>query len=385
MLLSNISIPAQITTRQSDEQCTASLISYNIALKNDSLLFDSTTVCNPSHVQQEPLSPPIIDTSCMATFIPSLLNSERAICPSFEGFRFNNWTCTEEKSFYETPPPQLDTQESEQAEPFVPGMEDLDDNDEDFGGEIMSSGDEGDQGGEMGVTEKQKLTIDDLTLALEPTEYGYFNPRLAQMWAGPGHWKLKPLIAKVTGEKRERAKKTAIMQTFDIPKDDLFKNFIKSRAKITLAQETIRSNQSSNNLLPVDINYLESNIRKLSMMPLWRGNLKVTEKIEGSQEGSDNKEWYNYDNPNDISNYCPNDAADHSDDDDVGAGEISFGSPSAMNNPTPIGDLELIDAVAKIEKIDIQYAKQAKKIDVKKLKRAMWKSISNTGADNGLL
>ena len=132
------------------------------------------------------------------------------------------------------PPSQPSTQESEQAEPFVPGMADMVQDEEDFGGEVMSSGDEGEEA--VKSSEKQKLTIDDLTLALEPTEYGYFNPQLAQMWAGPGHWKLKPLVVKVGGEKKERKKKTATTQTFDSPKDDLFKNFIKSRAKTKLCK-----------------------------------------------------------------------------------------------------------------------------------------------------
>ena len=248
---------------------------------------------------------------------------------------------------------------------------------DDFGVDAMSSGDE-DGGGEVGkVPEKQKMTIDDLTLALEPTEYGYFNPQLAQMWAGPGHWKLKPLTAKVEGEKKERKKKVLTTHTFDTSEDDLFKHFIKSRAKTTLANETIRSNRTSENILPLDIHYLESNLRKLSMMPLWRGKL-AEDKIVSSGEAS-NKEWYDYNNPHDVSNYCPNNP-DLSDD-DVGAGEISFGSPGA--NTTPIGDLELIDAAPRIERINIQYAKQAKRIDVKKLKRVMWRNIAPAETEEG--
>ena len=287
--------------------------------------------------------------------------------------------CTEEKSFYEPPPSQPDTQESEQADPFVPGMDDLADED-DFGVDVMSSGDEGE---ERGVTaqQKERMTIDDLTLALQPTEYGYFNPQLTNMWAGPGHWKLKPVVAKNEGEKKERKKKTVVSHTFDTPEDDLFKHFIKSRAKTTLADETLRSNRASNNTLPLDIHYLESSLRKLSMMPLWRGKIAVTEKIVSSGESTD-KDWYNYDNPHDLSNYCPNDQ-DVSDD-DVGAAEISFGSPGGPA-PTPIGDLQLIDAAPKIERIDIHYAKQAKKIDVRKLKKVMWSSIVPQSAEDGEL
>ena len=326
------------------------------------------------------LPEPTIDTSHLASLIPGLLNSERVVCPTFDGFRFNNWICTEEKSFYEPPPSQPDTQESEQAEPFVPGMEDLADED-DFGVDAMSSCDEGEGGDHVArAPEKERMTIDELTLALEPTEFGYFNPQLTNMWAGPGHWKLKPILTKVDGEKKERKKKTHTTHLFDTPEDDLFKHFIKSRAKTTLADETIRSNRTSDNTLPLDIHYLESSLRKLSMMPLWRGKIAVTEKIVSSGEATD-KDWYNYDNPHDLSNYCPNGPDDS--DDDVGPAEISFGSQGDVN-PTPIGDLQLIDAAPKIERIDIHYAKQAKKIDVRKLKKVMWSSIAPRPNEDGM-
>ena len=55
--------------------------------------------------------------------------------------------------------------------------------------------------------------------------------------------------------------------------------------------------------------------------------------------------------------------------------DVSFGGNPALS-ATPIGALELIDAAPKIERIDIQYAKQAKKIDVKKLKQVMWRNIA---------
>ena len=375
---------SQITTRQSDEQCTASLISHNIFLKNDSLLFDSTSVYHTqTAADPEPHPEPTIDTSHLASLIPSLLNSERVICPTFDGFRFNNWTCTEEKSFYEPPPSQPDTQESEQAEPFVPGMEDLADED-DFGVDAMSSCDEGEERDQViRAPEKERMTIDDLTLALEPTEYGYFNPQLSNMWAGPGHWKLKPASSKGEGEKKERKKKIVTTHSFDTPQDDLFKHFIKSRAKTTLADETLRSNRTSDNTLPLDIHYLESSLRKLSMMPLWRGKIAVAEKIVSSGESTD-KDWYNYDNPHDLSNYCPNDQDDSGD--DAGPAEISFGTPCDTDiNPTPIGDLQLIDAAPKIERIDIHYAKQAKKIDVRKLKKVMWSSIAQRDSEDGKL
>ena len=60
-------------------------------------------------------------------------------------------------------------------------QDDLADED-DFGVEGVSSGDEEEMMG-VGKQDKQKLTIDDLTLALEPTEFGYFNPNLAQVHA----------------------------------------------------------------------------------------------------------------------------------------------------------------------------------------------------------
>ena len=63
----------QITTRQSDEQCTASMISYNTLLKDDSLLFDSTTVYhNPITAVASSLPEPSLDPSHLQSLLVSL-------------------------------------------------------------------------------------------------------------------------------------------------------------------------------------------------------------------------------------------------------------------------------------------------------------------------
>lgn len=192
------------------------------------------------------------------------------------------------------------------------------------------------------------------------------------MWAGPGLWKIKKVENKTTadGQKKEKKKKVNVTHMFETPAELLDKEFLRSRAKIVLAQTTLQSNKNSTNTLPQDIHYMESSLRRLSMRPLWKGKLKPA-AVMCSQESNARDNWYDYGNQHDNSNYCPNTADDEDDD------HHSFGLPEEeVSFTTPAAGLSLIEPARRIEKININYARQAKKIDVKKLKSVMWKNLA---------
>ena len=306
-------------------------------MKNGQLLFDSSAVLYTDKERSDPS--PLVDMGLLN--LPSSLSgpfSEPSTVPA--------------------------SQESVGVEPVVPGIDTMeeDEMEDDMGGCSDNSDIEDTQ-------PPQKMTIDQLALALEPSEFGYFNPRLANMWAGPAHWKLKPVSS--NKEKGERKQKVAVVHALNQDPDALLKHLIKSRAKTTLANETIRSNQLSSNILPVDIRYEESNLRRVSMLPLWRGRFAAsTEKIVSSG-GEGDKSWYNYENPHDTSNYCPN-TAEESDSD---GGGVDFGE--VERHGAVIGGIELIEAAPAVERIHINYAKKAKKIDIKMLKGAMWSNLKS--------
>ena len=115
---------------------------------------------------------------------------------------------------------------------------------------------------------------------------------------------------------------------------------------------------------------------------------------QGQKAGTEHYEEigdYDYNNPNDTSNFCPglqaadsdyeesNDlfvgpagTLDHSDH-PSGTTQVN-GEASKVHRPdiTTYGESNLVAESQKVNKIEIQYAKTAKKMDMKKLKQSMW-------------
>ncbi|XP_060043282.1 condensin complex subunit 2-like [Erinaceus europaeus] len=109
-------------------------------------------------------------------------------------------------------------------------------------------------------------------------------------------------------------------------------------------------------------------------------------------------EDYDYNNPNDTSNFCPGLQA--ADSDDEVSGDLFVGSagsfdhtPNSCHPPetiqengdapegrgldiTTYGESNLVTEPQKVNKIEIHYAKTAKKMDMKKLKQNMWNLLT---------
>lgn len=104
-------------------------------------------------------------------------------------------------------------------------------------------------------------------------------------------------------------------------------------------------------------------------------SIESLKTVETPQEDY-NAGTYNYENPND-SNYCAQNAFDDNNDsnnfDDNQEEEVVVGQEKAIGE-------NLIDAPAMVQKNYIQYAQQAKKMDMRKLKTVLWKSIITSEA-----
>ena len=70
--------------------------------------------------------------------------------------------------------------------------------------------------------------------------------------------------------------------------------------------------------------------------------------------------------------------ADVNDDDDDEPSAAEAASRGADEQPA--GERELVPDVRKVEKIDINYAKRAKKVDIKALKESVWTLVNEVGA-----
>ncbi|XP_035754779.1 condensin complex subunit 2 isoform X1 [Egretta garzetta] len=234
-----------------------------------------------------------------------------------------------------------------------------------------------------------------LHLSMKPGEYSYFSPRTLSMWAGPEHWRFKPRHKPDADSERETKKRNA-KKAFEINFDediDFKAYFRKTKAAVTLAKSILENQNVKSTTLPADFNYDPTNILQLFLKPAVK--LCRTSEPDGLLDHEDEIGEYDYNNPNDTSNFCPALQAADSDDDDndpvqfMGQmGEFNLtahpeGQDAELNRVagdvdiTTYGELNLIAEPQKVNKIAIQYAKTAKKMDMKRLKKNMWELLTD--------
>ncbi|NXH20438.1 CND2 protein, partial [Bucco capensis] len=240
------------------------------------------------------------------------------------------------------------------------------------------------QGGDVGTMS--------LHLSMKPGEYSYFSPRTLSMWAGPEHWRFRPRH-KADADSVRESKKKKVKEPFEINFDeevDFEAHFRKTKASVTLAKSILESQNVKSTTLPPHFNYEPCNILQLFLKPAVK--LCRTCEAGSSLEPEEEIGEYNYNNPNDTSNFCPAlQAADSDDDNDPAGfmgqtGEFNFtthnegqGTELSSVNISTYGELNLIAEPQKVNKIAIAYTKTAKKMDMRRLKNNMWDLL--TGAE----
>ncbi|XP_039558593.1 condensin complex subunit 2 isoform X3 [Passer montanus] len=161
-------------------------------------------------------------------------------------------------------------------------------------------------------------------------------------------------------------------------------------ASTTLAKSILESQNRRNTTLPEDFNYDPQNLRQLFLKPLVK--LSPSPDPVGALDSEAGIGDYDYNNPNDTSNFCPALQVPDSDDDpdpaEFPGQEGPFPLPAhpeapevpGINGNGPgCGELELIAEPHKIHKIPIQYARTAKRMDMRRLKRNMWELLTEQG------
>lgn len=355
------------------------------------------------------------------------LNSKE-VCPSFSSFEFSNWDSSMETSVVPSGSNthafdiNAETEPIEESEHY---MADLPADIEDMAVEGAfgedNAEDDGDAGGDNQITEKSicigdgkaaelmQSAIRDLThgttgtllsvLASEPSDYSYFNKALLRAWAGPAHWRIGPLSkdprTKSQMDKTQKNKKALLDIDYDTVKEEKdFAKYFKPSKSLTLTKSTLTKYSKEKNTLPKDLHYDADKLFRL----FCKSQVMIKRQDTVSEDIDEEIENYNYENPNDKENYCPKGDEEVDDDDeavggfDFTAGEGTFSQDdytmqpdSSLNNTTLLGD-KLVSQPNKVAKIDINYAKTAKKLDVKKLKGVIWHLLttkSKKAGENG--
>ncbi|NWW53413.1 CND2 protein, partial [Pedionomus torquatus] len=404
----------QKTAASFDECSTAGIFLTGLRTQNchSELLFDYKIVPLPSsETITLPNSDPVKAIDLKLLLVQCV--EKRPICSSLAGFQFTKWDA---ESHNESVSALLDKfKKSDQVfdinaeidsdvEDCVPAPPD-----DDFNSASPRStaaekiGEFTENLNSFGTIQQSKRTDADpfgegdigymcLHLSMKPGEYSYFSPRTLSMWAGPDHWRFKPRHKPDANSEKETKKKSA-KKAFEVNFDediDFEVYFRKTKASTTLAKSILESENVKNTTLPTDFNYDPGNILQLFLKPAVK-LCRMSER-NSSLEHEDEIGEYDYNNPNDTSNFCPAlQAADSDDDNDPVQFTGQFGEFNLTAHPeglelnglvgdadiTTYGELNLLAEPQKVNKIAIQYAKVAKKMDMRRLKKNMWDLLTN--------
>lgn len=343
------------------------------------------------------------------------------VCPAFCTFRFTNWDATEQSSMPGLSSSQLDHRFDMEAEPEpIPDTQDnmsvmgagddmdnlmddvadtnYDDDDEETIDKCVGDG-KAAQLVQNVLSDMAKGTTGTLmqVLSTEPSDYSYFNKALLRTWAGPDHWRsgnLSKGLQKSTLMQKSKAKQRQIYR-IDLEEDIDFDAHFRPSKHTSLTKTTLNKYSKDQTTLPKDHHYDADTLFKLFLMK----RKMIRRQTDNPDEDVDDViENYDYENKNDRENYCPHDDVDDDNDDgdmdfgDFGAKEIEDSQESSSQDPfgqsqdpftqnftaneSILGD-KLLAQPYKVNKIDIDYAKTAKKLDVKRLKSSMWQLLKS--------
>jgi len=226
-------------------------------------------------------------------------------------------------------------------------------------------------------------------------DYSYFSKEAARSWAGPSHWSFRKAGAKLAALARAGAengedgdvaedgavrefgntyskankkggkKKEAFFLDLTGPAPaDMEKKMSTSKASITLASVK-GAKESVGNTLPEDLKYSVDTLRRLFLRPRTRVTLRQANYYRSSSMfGGDDDMGQDDDDNGDCCGM--EDAPD------------DWGPPK---EPAAPETAVLLEVPRRAQKIDISYARTAKKVDIKALKDDLWEQIDRINPD----
>uniref|UniRef100_UPI00398F266A condensin complex subunit 2 isoform X2 n=1 Tax=Pristiophorus japonicus TaxID=55135 RepID=UPI00398F266A len=393
-----------------DECSTVGVFMVNLQTYGHSaqLLFDSDVKL--IQTGPAPELPPIghVEISDLGALQQSL--EDKIICPSFEDFQFTKWdseahdqAVTSMMEKFKKSSHLFDINAEPEFADNQPG--DRDARVDDFDGDACDDdgylADEQQEASMFGnghggkeVIPLTDVDFDSLCVQLsnQPGEYSYFSPRIMKMWAGPNHWRFKAQHKEANMDKN---KKKQAKKIFEIDFDgdiNLETYFRETRTATTISKAALDRHNRKLTTLPTDFHYNPDNITCLFLKPSVTIKRIVKESINSDQDERIGE--YDYNNPNDTSNFCPRVQIDSDDEHDgFVAANDSFAMEQDENglaldgkglNITTYGGENLVAEPQKVNKILLNYSKTAKKMDVKRLKQNMWDLlVGNTHIPDG--
>lgn len=352
-------------------------------------LLQSRPAHSPPPPQTVPLSPP---------FMASLQRSQEksAICPSLQDFSFTSWNPEQTTNQFLEKMKEgehvFDVNAELEPEPEDDEVPDFDADYEEGLGESEEGSKEHKEGCESSGSghARDVISIGEgdiatmcLQLSSQPREYSYFSPRTMAAWAGPGYWQFKPkhkLDHLPDKETRKRKPKKAF--EIDFEEDVNLDTYFRTTRAATTNSKSALSATSKKTTLPADFQFPPETLSQLSLKPSVCLRQEAQKRLSGEMgEGIGD---YDYNNANDTANFCPALEGGDSDDDVEGFTGSDGTPPSGGSLPAPAegvstyGEDDLVPEPHRVNKIEINYSKTAKKMDMKRLKNSMWSLLTES-------
>ncbi|KAJ3030194.1 UNVERIFIED_CONTAM: hypothetical protein HDU68_009835 [Siphonaria sp. JEL0065] len=236
----------------------------------------------------------------------------------------------------------------------------------------------------------------------EANPFAYFDSSMVRRWAGPEHWKPKPIIKakEATGPKKKREPMKINFFDTTITEKQLF---AASTVSISTPKHTDKAR--AKNLLPNDEHFSAQDFLKLFLKPAnkitFRRKNGREAQVKPTEDVVDPAFWSQHQN-DDVSfshedvgenNFAgDNDFGGMPDYDDDDSNEplhhaepdLDLGAAIGVNADGTMleyGD-SLVDAPKKIKANYIHFAKTQKKVDIKKLKENLWSNLIDLTGDD---
>lgn len=215
----------------------------------------------------------------------------------------------------------------------------------------------------------------------EDSAYAFFDTSKISGWAGPQHWRFRAAEASVPGysdqadasrkqTKRPRGKNAMLLDfSAKAPKINFKKEFAQGKKENSYhLSSTVREAFSEKKVtLPEDLHFTVRSLTSLFLKPRTfvrpKDSKAEATKIESKEIVNQENGWYDFENDCDNDNFCP-------DNSDAFANDETIEPEASITT-----DIDLVPEPTRAEKIDINYAKVAKKVDVRQLKTGMWSRL----------
>ncbi|KAL6114732.1 ncaph [Pungitius sinensis] len=371
-----------------------------------SVLFSEDSRCElqfPSYMtllQSAPsYSPPPPQGVPASPFMAGLQRSKdkSSICPSLQDFSFTSWNPEQtmnqllekikkgEHAFDVNAEPELEEEDCPDFDAdYEDGAGDCEERSKEHkdGCEASGSG----RGRDVIPIGEGDITTMCLQLSSQPREYSYFSPRTMATWAGPGYWQFKPkhkLDHLPDKETRKRKPKKAF--EIDFNEDVNFDTYFRTTRAATTNSKSGLSASNKKTTLPADFQFPPETLSQLSLKPSSSLSQEGQKRLSG--EFGEGIGDYDYNNANDTANFCPGLQGGDSDDEGEGFAGSDDTQPSGDSIPLPSQDQEglatygeddLVPEPHRVNQIEINYAKTAKKMDMKRLKNNMWTLLTES-------